>query len=180
MLTFHISLVVINASLTPIYASDKSTNNCNFCKIGIAAVQPLCTPSTEGAQEGHMCRCKFTILLVHLRIRKKNQIESVTMKENTLKKVLQPYDFFQVCGDGFILQINAVVQPGPKRDKAAADLQKLIEDSEIAIEFKVKLCWFLFLLGMINMAEEKKKAVLSIKDDKCFDLGRTLQGHGER
>ena len=77
----------------------------------VAATQPLCTPSTEGAQEGRTCRCKFTIIGTFED--QEHESESVERKEEILKDVLQPYKFFQVCGDHFILPINAAVQPGP-------------------------------------------------------------------
>ena len=60
--------------------------NVTFAR-SVAAVQPLCTPSTEGAQEGHTCRCKFTIIGT-FKDKKEESDESVTTKENTLKKVL--------------------------------------------------------------------------------------------
>ena len=138
----------------------------------VAAIQPLCTPSTEGAQEGRTCRCKFTIIGTFKD--QEHDSESVEEKEKILKGVLQPYEFFQVCGDRIILPINAVVQPGPERDKAAAGLRKLIETSETAREFEVKLCWFVFLLSLMKMAKMKNKAILSIKDDECFELAEFL------
>ena len=137
-----------------------------------AAIQPLSTPSTEGAQEGRTCRCKFTIVGTFKD--QEHESESVEKKEEILKDVLQPYEFFQVCGDRIILPINAVVEPGPERDKAAADLRKLIETSETAREFEVKLYWFVFLLSLMKMAKMKNKAILSIKGDECFELAESL------
>ena len=138
----------------------------------VAAIQPLGTPSTEGAQEGGVSRCKFTIVGTFKD--QEHESESIEKKEEILKDVLQPYEFFQVCGDRIILPVNAVVEPGPERDKAAADLRKLIETSETAREFEVKLCWFVFLLSLMKMAKMKNKAILSIKDDKCFELAESL------
>ena len=137
-----------------------------------AAIQPLSTSSTEGAQEGHTCRCKFTIVGTFKD--QEHESESVEKKEEILKDVLQPYEFFQVREDRIILPINAVVEPGPERNKAAADLRKLIETSETAREFEVKLCWFVFLLSLMKMAKMKNKAILSIKDDECFKLAESL------
>ena len=137
-----------------------------------AAIQPLGTSSTEGAQEGRVSRCKFTIIGTFKD--KEHESESIEKKEEILKDVLQPYEFFQVCGDRIILPVNAVVEPGPERDKAAADLRKLIETSETAREFEVKLCWFVFLLSLMKMAKMKNKAILSIKDDECFELAESL------
>ena len=97
--------------------------------------------------------------------------ETVEMKEKTLREVLEPYKLIHVYDEGkLIVPINAV----DKKDKQQmSKLRKLIELSETALEYKVKLCYFILLLSMNNMSETENIAILDIDD--CIKLGQSLQ-----
>ena len=96
--------------------------------------------------------------------------ETVEMKEKILREVLEPYKLIHVYDKGkLIVPINAV----DKKDKQQmSKLRKLIELSETALKYKVKLCYFILLLSMNNMSETENIAILHIDD--CIKLGKSL------
>ena len=99
--------------------------------------------------------------------------ETVEMKQTTLKDVLEPYKLIHVYDDGNpIVPINATTNDEDKQKEFATKLRKLIELSETAIKYKVKLCYFILLLSMNKMSETENKAILHIDD--CIQLGQSL------
>ena len=97
--------------------------------------------------------------------------ETVEKKEKILREVLEPYKLIHVYDEGkLIVPINAV----DKKDKQQiSKLRKLIELSETALKYKVKLCYFILLLSMNNMSKTENIAILHIDD--CIKLGKSLQ-----
>ena len=99
--------------------------------------------------------------------------ETVERKEEILQKDLELYKLIHVYDEGkLIVPINAATDDEDERKKFATKLQKLIELSGTAIEYKVKLRYFILLLSMNKMSETENKAILHIDD--CIKLGQSL------
>ena len=99
--------------------------------------------------------------------------QTAEKKEEILKDVLEPYKLIHVYDEGnAIVPINATTDDEDKRKEFATKLRKLIELSETAIKYKVKLCYFILLLSMNKMSETENKAILHIDD--CIQLGQSL------
>ena len=98
--------------------------------------------------------------------------ETVKKKEEILKDILKPYKSIHVYDGDVIVPINAATKNEGERKKFAAKLRKLIDSSNTAIKYEVKLCYFILLLSMNNMSKKEKKAILHIDD--CIKLGHLL------
>ena len=99
--------------------------------------------------------------------------ETVQRKEEILQKDLEPYKLIHVYDDGkLIVPINAATNDEDERKKFATKLRELIKSSGTAIEYKVKLSYFILFLSMNNMSEKINKAILHIDD--CIKLGTFL------
>ena len=92
-------------------------------------------------------------------------------KNQSLKKVLEPYEPFRVqLGKKVILPINAAVKTKKERTESAKKLRKLIKKSDVSMKIDMKLHWFGFLL---SIAENESEAdVLTLEE--CYSFGDTL------
>ena len=132
----------------------------------VASIQAPYTPSATKCPEG----AKFTI--VGTFEDKVNQ-ETIEDKESILKKVLEPYEPFQVRLDKkVILPVNAVVSDAEERAKSAEKLRRLIQKSDVSMKVDIKLRWFGLLLSILTIAEKEQRTVLTL--DQCNKLGDTL------
>ena len=137
----------------------------------IASFQLPQLPLATGASE----RIKFTIVGTFEDETGECTSETILEKESILKKALEDYRPFRVDFPDVILPINAVTKNETEREESRKNLQRLINESNVTIKKDVKLCWFGFLLDILNIVEKESKAVLTL--DECYNLGDTL-GHG--
>ena len=99
--------------------------------------------------------------------------ETVQRKEEILQKDLEPYKLIHVYDDGkLIVPINAATNDENEQKKFATKLRELVKSSGTAIEYKVKLSYFVLFLSMNKMSEKENKAILHIDD--CIKLGKFL------
>ena len=134
----------------------------------IASFQLPQLPLATGASE----RIKFTIVGTFEDKAGKCTSETILEKESILKKALEDYRPFRVDFPDVIMPINAVTKNETEQEESRKNLQQLIDESNVTIKKDVKLCWFGFLLGILNIVEKENKAVLTL--DECFKLGDTL------
>ena len=136
----------------------------------VASIQPPHTPSAT--------KCPKGAKLGTFEDKAHKCSETVEQKESILKKVLEPYEPFQVkLGKKVILPINAIAintETTKERTESAKRLRRLIQKSDVSMKIDMKLRWFGFLLSLLIIAEDKDehKAVLTL--DECYQLGRTL------
>ena len=136
----------------------------------VASIQPPYTPSATKCPKG----AKFTIVGTFEDEAHKCEED----KEPILKKVLKPYNEFQVQLDNkVILPINAVAidtETKKKRTESAGKLRRLLNMAALDVSMKVdvKLRWFAFLLSLLTIAEKGHKTVLTL--DECYQIGDTL------
>ena len=138
----------------------------------VASIQPPHTPSATKCPKG----AKFTIVGT-FEDKAHECSETVKEKESILKQVLKPYEPFRVqLGKKAILPVNATVndtETTKKRTESAKKLRSLIQKSDANIKIDLKLRWFVFLLNILNIAEDRSEAdVLTL--DECYKLGDTL------
>ena len=100
--------------------------------------------------------------------------ETMDKKDSILRKALEDYQRFRVDYRDVITRINAVTTDETEREKSREKLQLLIDKSKVTIKKEVKLCWFGFLLSILDIVEKESvsKAVLTL--DECFKLGDDL------
>ena len=121
----------------------------------IASFQLPQSPLATGASGG----IKFTIVGTFEDEADKCKSETVAEKESILKKALEHYQPFRVDFPDVIMRINAVTINETEREKSRKNLQQLIDKSNVTIKKDVKLCWFGFLLGILDIVEKQSKAL---------------------
>ena len=102
----------------------------------------------------------------------KCKYETIDRKNDILKKALKDYRPFRVDFPDVIMPINAVTTDEREQENSRENLWELFDASNVKINKDVKLCWFVFLLSILNMVEKESKDVLTL--DECFKLGETL------
>ena len=102
--------------------------------------------------------------------------ETIAEKELILQKEFQQCKPFRVqLGKNIILPINATAvdtETKKERTEYSKKLRQLFKKSDVSMKVDMKLRWFGLLLNTIKIAENERKAVLTL--DECYKLGDTL------
>ena len=134
----------------------------------IASFQLPQSPLATGASGG----IKFTIVGTFEDEKDKCKSETIDKKNEILEESLKHYRPFRIGYPNVITPINAATRSKIEQEKSREKLRELFDASKVKIERHVKLCWFGFLLSILDIVEKGSEAVLTL--DKCFELGYTL------
>ena len=107
---------------------------------------------------------------------KKDQcVETIEEKNKYIANHLKAYDNvrFNRKGDAAIFPVNTITEDASLREEFWKELRQLIKNAEhLCIKKDIKLLWFAFYLSLLSSAEDKQRAILSMKE--CLDIGRSL------
>ena len=101
--------------------------------------------------------------------------ETIEEKNDYIANHLKAYNNVRVNhkGDAAIFPVNTITEDDSLREDYRKELRQLIKNAENqCIKRDIKLLWFAFYLSLLSSAEDKQRAILSLKE--CLDIGRSL------
>ena len=101
--------------------------------------------------------------------------ETIEEKNKYIANHLKAYDNvrFNHKDDAAIFPVNTITEDDSLREEYRKELRQLIKNAEhLCIKKDIKLLWFAFYLSLLSSAEDKQRAILSMKE--CLDIGRSL------
>ena len=108
---------------------------------------------------------------------KKDQCKNETIEEKNdyIANHLKAYENVRINhnGDAAIYPVNTITEDDSLREEYRKELRQLVKKAEhLCIKKDIKLLWFAFYLSLLSSAEDKQRAILSMKE--CLDIGKSL------